>query len=206
MKITLLPEQQKFLFEYDGVEQEVLFSEVLSSDSWKDHKSVSVVHTAVNEHGKRSVSTLNRSAYLDNMKHSDEDYLKAYDLWDINTSIHKLYALLDGKTEKEVDDEITNISTQRTALDLEKRAWSNNQVLKYAALEETLADVKTEEEAATIKDQLQNIKKEPPPFLVSKEMKKLYYAANDESKKTIKLSNVTPAKVKAAYGDELVIQ
>jgi hypothetical protein len=206
MKITLLPDQQKFTFEFEGVEQEVLFSEVLASSTWLERKSITIVHTATDENGNHSVTTLNRNVYLDNMKHSDEEYLKAYNLWDLNTSIHKLYALLDGKTEKEVDDEIANVSTQRTALDLEKRAWSNDQVLKYAALEETLADVKTDEEAIAIKEQLQSIKKEPPPFLVSKEMKKLYYAANDASKKAIKLSNVTPDKVKAAYGSSLIIQ
>lgn len=206
MKITLLPDQHKFIFEYDGVEQEVLFSDVLASSAWLERKSITIVHTATDENGNHSVTTLNRKVYLDNMKHSDEEYLKTYGLLDLNTSIHKLYALLDGKTEKEVDDEIANVSTQRTALDLEKRAWSNDQVLKYAALEETLATIEDEAELADIKAELESIKKEPPPFLVSKEMKKLYYAANDESKKAIKLSNVTPAKVKAAYGDDLTIQ
>lgn len=47
--------------------------------------------------------------------------------------------------------------------------------------------------------------REPKPFLVSQEMKKMLFAARDQSKPKIKLSNVTPQMVKKEYGDSLKI-
>ena len=63
MTITLLPKQEKFIFEFDGAEQEVLFSDVLGSETWKEHKLVTVTHKAVDENGNHSVTSLNRDVY-----------------------------------------------------------------------------------------------------------------------------------------------
>lgn len=206
MKITLLPEQNKFLFECDDIEQEVTFDAVKDSGSWKEHKLVTIRHKAVGENGSYSVTTLNRNVYLENMKHGDEAYLKSCGIWDLNTTIHKLYALLDGKAEEEVETEIENVSRQRNKLDQLKREWSNEQVEKYAALEQALVDVETESEREKVEKKMLKIKQQKPPFLVSQEMKKMYFAARDESKPAIKFSNVTPELVKEAYGEDLTIQ
>lgn len=205
MKITLLPDQQKFLFEYDGIEQEVFFNEVLKSDAWKEGKTIQVIHKAVNEHGQRSVTTLNRSVYLENMKHSDEDYLKAYDLWELNTTIHKLYALLDGKELAEAEEEIANISAQHTAMATANREFNNEQVEKIYALEQALTEAKTEGEVEKINKKIEKLKANRKLYSIPKELKKMYFAARDESKPEITFANVTPEAVKAAYGDDLII-
>lgn len=203
MNITLLPSQEKFIFEYDGVEQEVTFNEIKNSDSWKEHKLITITHLAVNEHGIHPVTTLNRTSFLDNMKHADEEYMRYYNLWDINTTIHKLYSLLDGKSEDVIDTEIENVSEQRKQLDQAKRDWNNSQVEKYAALEEALPLAETDIDREKIEKKMQKIKSQKPPFLVSQEMKKLYFAARDKSKPEITLANVDQEK--AAYCDELKI-
>ena len=205
MKITLLPDQQKFTYEFDGIEQEVLFSDVLDSNSWKEHKLVTVIHKAVDENGNHSVTSLNRDVYLENMKHGDEAYLKSCGIWDLNTTIHKLYALLDGRAEEEVETEIENVSLQRNNLDQLKRDWSNEQVEKYAALEQAIVDAETPAEKEKIEKKMLKIKQQKPPFLVSQEMKKMYYASRDESKPEVTLANVTPEAVKESYGDDLII-
>ena len=205
MKITLLPDQQKFTYEFDGIEQEVLFSDVLDSNSWKEHKLVTVIHKAVDENGNHSVTSLNRDVYLENMKHGDEAYLKSCGIWDLNTTIHKLYALLDGRVEEEVETEVENVSLQRNKLDQLKRDWSNEQVEKYAALEQAIVDAETPAEKEKIEKKMAKVKQEKPPFLVSQEMKKMYFAARDKSKPEISFANVTPEAVKAAYGDDLTI-
>ena len=205
MKITLLPDQQKFTYEFDGIEQEVLFSDVLDSNSWKEHKLVTVIHKAVDENGNHSVTSLNRDVYLENMKHGDEAYLKSCGIWDLNTTIHKLYSLLDGRAEEEVETEIENVSLQRNNLDQLKRDWSNEQVEKYAALEQAIVDAETPAEKEKIEKKMLKIKQQKPPFLVSQEMKKMYYASRDESKPEVTLANVTPEAVKESYGDDLII-
>lgn len=205
MKITLLPEQSKFTFEFDGIEQDVTFKEIKESDAWKANGVISITHKAISDKGERSVTTLNRDVYLENMKHGDEEYLKAYGLWDLNTSIHKLYALLDGKSEEAADTEIENVSSQRAKLDSLKREWSNEVVEKYSSLETALLEAKTTLEKEKIEKKMAKLKQEKPPFLVSQEMKKLFFAARDESKPEITFANVTPEAVKAAYGDDLII-
>lgn len=205
MKITLLPEQQKFLFEYDGVEQEVLFSEVLKSDAWKDHKYISVVHTAVNEHGQRSITTLNREVYFETMKEGDEAYQKDRGAWELNTTIHKLYALLDGKELAEAEEEIANISAQHTAMATANREFNNEQIEKIYALEQALTEAKTEAEVEKINKKIEKLKANRKLYSIPKELKKMYFAARDESKPEITFANVTPKAVKAAYGDDLII-
>lgn len=206
MKITLLPEQQKFLFEYEGVEQEVLFSDVLSSDIWKGHKCISIVHTALNEHGQRSVTTLNRNVFFETMKEGDEDYQRHRGAWELNTTIHKLYALLDGRELEEAEAEITNISAQHTAMATANREFNNEQVEKIYALEQALPEAKTEAEVEKINKKIEKLKANRKLYSIPTELKKMYYAARDESKPAIKFSNVTPEAVKSAYGDRLIIQ
>lgn len=205
MTITLHPEKESFTFEFSGIEQEVTFKSVKESPSWAESGLVVVEHKAVNEKGEHSFTTLNRDVYLENMKHGDEEYMKVYGLWDLNTTIHKLYCLLDGKTEEAADTEIDNISEQRTKLDNLKRDWSNGIVEKYADLEQALVDTETDTEREKVEKKMAKLKQQKPPFLVSQEMKKLYFAARDESKPEITFANVTPEAVKQAYGDDLTI-
>lgn len=206
MKITLLPDQNKFLFEYEGVEQDVLFSEVLSSDAWKESKNIQVIHKAVNDKGQHAVTTLNREVFLETMKEGDEAYHKERGAWDLNTTIHKLYALLDGRELEEAEDEITNISAQHTAVALANREFNNEQVEKIYALEQALTEAKTEAEVEKINKKIEKLKANRKLYSIPKELKKMYFAARDESKPAIKFSNVTPDVVKQAYGDKLIIQ
>ena len=205
MKITLLPEQQKFLFEYDGVEQEVLFSEVLDSDAWKENKLVQITHKAVNEHGQRSVTTLNRNVFFETMKEGDEEYHKHRGAWDLNTTIHKLYAILDGKELEEAELEIEHISAQHTAMAKANREFNNEQVEKIFALEQALPEAKTEAEVEKINKKVEKLKANRKLYSIPKELKKMYFAARDESKPEITFANVTPEAVKQAYGDDLTI-
>ena len=205
MKITLLPEQQKFLFEYDGVEQEVLFSEVLDSDAWKENKLVQITHKAVNEHGQRSVTTLNRNVFFETMKEGDEEYHKHRGAWDLNTTIHKLYAILDGKELEEAELEIEHISAQHTAMAKANREFNNEQVEKILALEQALPEAETEAEVEKINKKVEKLKANRKLYSIPKELKKMYFAARDESKPEITFANVTPEAVKQAYGDDLTI-
>lgn len=206
MKITLLPEQEKFLFEVDGVEQEVLFSDVLESKCWKESKMVKIIHKAVSEHGQRSETTLNRNVFLETMKEGDEEYQRYRGAWDLNTTIHKLYALLDGKALEEAELEIEHISALHTAMAKANRDFNNEQVEKIYALEQALTEAKTESEVEKINKKIEKLKANRKLYSIPKELKKMYFAARDESKPEITFANVTPEAVKEAYGDSLIIQ
>lgn len=205
MKITLLPEQEKFLFEFDGVEQEVRFSDVLGSDAWVKSKMVQVIHKAVNEHGQRSVTILNREVFLETMKEGDEAYHKERGAWELNTTIHKLYALLDGKDLEEADREIKNISAAHDRIRGEILDWNNERAEKVFALQESLKETDSESDKTKIEKKILKLKEALPPTSVPAELKKMYFAARDESKPEITFANVTPDAVKQAYGDDLTI-
>jgi len=205
MKITLLPEQEKFLFEFDGAEQEVRFSDVLGSDAWKESKMVQVIHKAVNEHGQHAITTLNRNVFLETMKEGDEEYQRSRGAWDLSTTIHKLYALLDGKALEEAELEIEHISAQHTAMAKANRDFNNEQVEKIISLEQALAEAKTEAEVEKINKKIEKLKANRKLYSIPKELKKMYFAARDESKPEITFANVTPEAVKQAYGDDLII-
>lgn len=206
MKITLLPNQQKFFFECNGVEQEVCFSDVFESDAWVKSKMVQVIHKAVNEHGQRSVTILNREVFLETMKEGDEAYHKERGAWDLSTTIHKLYALLDGKALEEAELEIEHISAQHTAMAKANREFNNEQVEKIYALEQALHEAKTEAEVEKINKKIEKLKANRKIYSIPKELKKMYFAARDKSKPEITFANVTPEAVKQAYGDNLTIQ
>lgn len=205
MKITLLPEQNKFLFEYDGVEQEVLFSDVLESKAWANDKLITIVHKAVNDKGKYAVSTLNREVFLETMKEGDEEYHRDRGAWEINTAIHKLYALLDGKTERSAQAEIENISTVHNSIRSQLLDWNNERAEKVYALQQSLAVSESESEVAKLEKKIDKLKREMPPTSVPHELKKMYYAARDKSRPEITLANVTPEKVKESYGNSIII-
>lgn len=206
MNITLLLDQQKFIFEYDGVEQEVTFDEVLDSSSWRNHKAIAITHTAVNEHGHHSITILNREVFFETMKEGDEEYQKNRGAWELNTTIHKLYAILDGKELEEAEAEITNISAQHTAMARANREFGNAQVEKIYALEQEREKTETAEEIEVINQKIEELKAESKVYSIPQEMKKMYFAARDKSKPNIKFSNVNINAVKAAYGNDLRIR
>jgi len=205
MKITLLPDQHKFIFEFDGVEQEVLFSDVLESKAWANDKLITIVHKAVNDKGKYAVSTLNREVFLETMKEGDEEYQRYRGAWDLNTTIHKLYALLDGRELNEAELEITNISAQHDAMAKANREFNNEQVEKISALEQALVEAKTEVDIEKITRKIEKLKANRKLYSIPQELKKMYFAARDESKPEITLANVTPEVVKESYGNSIII-
>lgn len=215
MKITLQQNQNKFLFEYEGIEQEVLIEVVKGSASWKEYGLITIVHKAVNDKGQHDVTTLNRDVFFETMKEGDEEYHKERGAWELNTTIHKLYALLDGKDVVEAEAEIRNISNQFNLL---RKAWleeHNDNVVKVAEIEKDILRnkydfSKNKQQRKMIVDAL-NLRRHdqvmrPVSISIPREMKKMYFAARDESKPAIKFSNVTPDVVKQEYGDKLIIQ
>lgn len=56
------------------------------------------------------------------------------------------------------------------------------------------------------KKKLEEVKANRKLYSIPKELKKMYFAARDESKPAIKFSNVTPELVNDSYGDTLTIQ
>lgn len=205
MNITLLPNQQKFLFEYDGVEQEVTFDEVLDSSSWNDNKVIAITHAALTEHGNQSITVLNREVFFETMKEGDEDYQRGRGVWELNTTIHKLYAILDGKDLEEAEAEITNISAQHTAMAKANRDFGNAQVEKIYALEQEREKKETAEEVEVINQKIEELKADSKVYSIPQELKKMYFAARDKSKPAIKFSNVNVRAVKDAYADNLKI-
>lgn len=205
MKITLQPEQNKFLFEYEGVEQEVTFKEVLESAVWKDYKLIQIIHKAVTDKGQQIRTTLNRDVFLETMKEGDEAYHKDRGAWELNTAIHTLYALLDGKTEAEAQAEITNVSAAHDRIRGEILDWNNERAEKVFALQEALKETESEADVAKLEKKIDKLKRELPPTSVPAELKKMYFAARDKSKPEITLANVTPELVKAAYGNSIII-
>lgn len=206
MKITLLPEQQQFIFQNGGVESAYTFQEILDSKDWKEKKLIKIVHREKNEYGYTVVDCLTRNVYLETMKEGDEEYQRYRGAWDLNTTIHKLYALLDGRELEEAEEEITNISAQHTAMANANREFNNEQVEKIYALEQALPEAKTEAEVEKINKKIEKLKANRKLYSIPKELKKMYFAARDESKPAIKFSNVTPELVKEAYGEDLTIQ
>lgn len=205
MKITLLPEQQKFLFENGGPESEYTFQEILDSSDWKEKKLIRIVHREKNEYGHVLVDCLTRNVFLETMKEGDEEYQRFRGAWDLNTTIHKLYALLDGKELAEAEEEIANISAQHTAMANANREFNNEQVEKIYALEQALTEAKTEAEVEKLNKKIEKLKANRKIYSIPKELKKMYFAARDKSKPEITFANVTPEAVKAAYGDDLII-
>lgn len=193
MKITLL--ENKFLFDWEGQEQEVAFKTILESHDWINHKVIRVDHESVDDKGNHAFTVLNRDVFTETMKEGDEAYHKWRGLWDLNTTIHKLYALLDGKTIDEAEAEVSNVSAQRTKLDKEYLAWNDDKIVRHVAALE-----------AGKHEEAQAILEEKQPTTTLQEMKKMYFAARDERKPSIKLSNVTPELVREEYGDDLVIR
>ncbi len=206
--ITINETERLFTLNDEFTDTECTFDEVLKSEDWIQKRVITITHNTVTEDGKNLSSCLSRGAFTDNMIHGDRDYMKSRieGVYEYNTAIHKLYNLLEGKTIEEAEAEIENICEQRTKLDQLKREWNNEQVEKYAALEQALVGVETESEREKVEKKMLKIKQQKPPFLVSQEMKKMYYAARDESKPSIKFSNVTPELVNDSYGDTLTIQ
>ena len=190
--IQINPRTESFTFTFEDLVQEVTFESVLNSESWLTNKTISIVHDSVTEYGTHPVTCLNREAFTGKITTGAEEYYRANGLWDYATAIHKLYAILDGKTEEEAELEVTNLSTQRDIVDAQKREWNNDMVVRFAAAEE-IGD----------KEAMKAIKAEKCPIISSQEMKKLLFAARDESKPSLKLSNVTPEEVKKAYKGKL---
>lgn len=195
MKITLLEGEGKFLFDWEGQEQEVTFQSILESQSWINNKIICIEHEAVDERGNHSITVLNRDVFTETMKEGDEAYHKHRGYWDLNTTIHRLYCLLDGKTMEEAEAEVNNISEQRTRLDRQYLDWNDDKIVRHVA---ALEAGKLEE--------AQTILAEQQPTTTLQEMKKMYFAARDTSKPDIKLSNVTPNVVMSEYGHRLVIR
>lgn len=205
MRITINEKKKSFTFEVEGLKQEVKFSDVTESDIWKESGIISIKHEVVNEYGNHPVTTLNKEAFTANMLHGDDEYMKYRGAYELNTAIHKLYAILEGKTEKDAELEIDNVCQQRRSLDDAKRQWANEQVERIYQLEIEAASLEDREEVKSKLEEIKAIKMEEPPFLVSREMKKIFFAARDESAPNLTLKNVTPAKVEEHYGDSLKV-
>ena len=215
MKITLLPERQKFLFQNGGLESEYTFQEILESKDWREKKLIKIVHREKNEYGHVVIDCLTRDVFLETMKEGDESYQKERGAWELNTTIHKLYAILDGKDSLETEEEIKNLSKQHDELRQQWLKEHNENVEKVFAIEKEVklnrydhSKTKAERDLVNYKlvKKLDKLRLVKPSFTVRDELKKMYYAARDKSKPTITFANVTPEAVKAAYGENLVIQ
>lgn len=203
MKIIINEKDKSIVLENNGLKKTITFEEIKQSQSWILSNVIMLEDGAINERGSKVQHFLNREAFTANMLYGDEEYMKYRGAYDLNTAIHKLYALLDGKTVEEAESEIANLCQQRKALDAEKKEWGDAQVDKIKELEERAKQSSDAVEFESIVQEIEAVKKEEPPFLVSREMKKLLYAANDAECPDINLSNVSREVVLDHYGDNL---
>lgn len=205
MEITLLPEQRKFVCQKNGSSKEFAFDEILASNEWVQFKQIRLVHNVLNENGFPLEDLLNRDVFVESLKRGDEEWVKNQSEYNLNVAIHKLYAILLGKQENEVELEIVNLHQQSNLLYAGINEWNHERSTKINILEEELSKVSSNAEAVKIKKKIEKLRSEPKPYRVPDEIKKMYFAARDESKPEITLANVTPEVVKEAYGDNLTI-
>lgn len=215
MKITINEDQGYFTFQNGDQEYQYTFQEILESKEWKESKTIKLIHKSLNEYGYETSDTLTREIILENLKSGDENYHQQRGFWDLNTTIHKLYALLDGKSSIEAEEEIKNLSKQHDNLRQKWLQENNENVEKVFALEKEMklnkydfSKTKAERDmvVAKIEKKLKKQREFVPTTNIPKELKKMYFAARDQSKPEITLANVTPEAVKEAYGDSLIIQ
>ena len=171
MKIILNLEQRKFICEKSGNSKEFTFDGILESNEWFQSKQIRLVLNVINVH--------------DNL----------------NIAIHKLYGLLLGKTEDEVKLEVDNLHKQSNVLYSGIKDWNHERSTKINILEDELAKAQSENEKSKLTKKIEKLRSEPKPYRVPVELKKMYYAARDESKQNIKFSNVNQDVVKEAYGE-----
>ena len=214
MKIIINEKEKNFVFEMDGYDQTVTFQEVYDSFSWKQFGIVTVQHARKNENGLYNSTSFTRGQFLEMMKNGREHFYRSKGVWDYNTAVHKLYAVLDGKSLSEAETEVENLSKQHEVIWKATLDWNNERVKRYYKEECELEALKCVaypskeivEKMKSHHNKMKRIDAEQPPFELQKEMQRLYDAALDESLPSIKLSNVTPNLVTEAFKDELTIQ
>lgn len=205
MKIILNLEQRKFICEKSGNSKEFTFDGILESNEWIQSKQIRLVHNVINEHGNPLEDLLNRDVFLEMLKRGDGEWVKQQKEYDLNIAIHKLYGLLLGKTEDEVKLEVDNLHKQSNVLYSGIKDWNHERSTKINILEDELAKAQSENEKSKLTKKIEKLRSEPKPYRVPVELKKMYYAARDESKQNIKFSNVNQDVVKEAYGEDFKI-
>lgn len=205
MQITISESLDSIKVNWGNKEQEITLASIKKSEAWKNDKVVRLVSDFTNEKGESFIFCANRDAFVETMKEGDEEYQRDRGAWNLNTTIHKLYGLLDGKDLAELEQEITNISSAHSKMAEENQDWRNEQVVKIAALEEALNTADCQIEREKILKKIAKLNGEEQPNNIAQELKKMYFAAKDEEKPDITLANVTPDVVKEAYGDNLTI-
>lgn len=205
MKITLLPEQRKFVCQKDDSSKEFTFDEITESNEWVQFKQIRLVHNVLNENGFPLEDLLNRDAFVESLKRGDEEWVRSQSNFELNVAIHKLYGLLEGKSEQEVDLEISNLMAQARQLYSQIKEWNHERSTKINLLEDALALAESEAEVSKIKRKIEKLRSQEKPLRVPEELKKMVFAAKDKNKPEITFANVSPDAVKKAYGDNLKI-
>lgn len=203
MKITVKNDFSGFIFESNGVEQEVYFDDIRETSEWKVDRQIKVTHITKNEFGNCYEDLLNRDAFLEMVKRGDAEWVRNNQYFDLNKSIHQIYALMDGKTFDESEREVENILKQCERIHSQIKEWSEERSIKINMLEEAMLNAKGEAEHLKIKKKIEKLRIEKKPINAVGELKKMYFAARDKSKPEISFANVTPETVKDAYGDSL---
>ena len=192
---TLVIKEKEELILYgdgQGNTWQVTFAEILNTPQWKDHKVIAITHPTKTVEGASPVTFLNRVAYTANMITGDEVYHRHRGAWDYNVAIHTLYAILDGKTGALAQQEIDNISKHRTSMDKATLDWNNERVERIYAIEQEMLKEHTEDDLKALKDSIEEIKAEEPPFHTHKQIQKMYIIAADDKEPDIGLHNVSP--------------
>lgn len=210
MKLIVNEKEKNFVFELEGYDQTVTFQEVYDSFSWKQFGIVTVQHARKNENGLYNSTSFTRGQFLEMMKFGREHYYRSKGVWEYNTGVHKLYAVLDGETLAEAEAEVENLSKQHEEIWKASLEWNNERVKRYYKEECSLEALKcimypdneVTEKMALHHNKMKRIDKELPPFDLREEMEKLYIAARDTKQPKVKLSNVTPSIVKGSYISE----
>jgi len=213
MRIIINEKEKNFVFEMDGYEQVVTFKEITDSLDWKEKGIINIKHSEKNVYGFFNNTCLTRGQFLEMMKNGREHYYRSKGVWDYNTGVHKLYAILDGKSLAEAEAEIENLSKQHEAIWRATLEWNNERVKRYYQEECNLEALKciaypgkdVMDKMKIQKRKMKQIDNEQPPFELPKEMQRLYDAALDESLPHIKLSNVSPDLVKQEYGEDFKV-
>lgn len=219
-RILIGEDRETITFIFDGVETVTSVSAIKASRDWIDSKLVKILHSDPRDPGFTKSTTVYRDAFTSKILHNELREIVENYAYEYNKDIHKLYILLDGRDPKDGDAEIGNLLAQRDILDKQMSAYKNDKVVRQFEVEKKLkqklrhidtmlanSDKLTDEDREKLEDlkratevheqEIETINKEPKPFLVSTEIKKMIMVSLDPTAPEINLANVTPEKAQA---------
>lgn len=205
MNISIQPELGKFICQIEGGSKEFSFKEIRESEEWVKFKQIRLIHNTLNEYDIALESLLTRDAFVESLKRGDEEWVTRQQHHNLNLSIYKLYGLIEGKEEAEIEGEISNLMQQARKLYSRIKEWNHDRSTKINLLEEALDTSSSEQEKAKILKKIGKLRTESKPFKVADEIKKMVIAARDKSKPEITLANVTPELVEQEYGKDFKV-